>query len=88
MNFKKALMDPSSFYNHPQDIVKDDDLSRDQKIQLLRRWEYDARDMLVATEEGMEGQDNGTLEAVLKALKALDAGRKDETGAPTKQGGD
>lgn len=38
-----AFLDPTSVFKIPNDVLKCNDLSRKQKIQILRRWEYDAR---------------------------------------------
>jgi len=35
--------------------VAEQSLNTDQKIQILRRWEYDARELAVAEEESMSG---------------------------------
>ncbi|HEY2987561.1 MAG TPA: hypothetical protein VGL11_07530 [Candidatus Binatia bacterium] len=87
IDFEKALVDPGIVFKTPQDVVRSDDLSRDQKIQVLRRWEYDARELQVAEEENMPGPQPVTLDMVLAALRAIGAGTDVERAAPTKQGG-
>jgi hypothetical protein len=88
MDEKNTLVDPSTLFKTPQKVVERNDLSRDQKIEILRRWEYDMRELQVADEEGMPpaGPQSVTLDAVLKAL-ALGAGSDVERSAPTKQRG-
>lgn len=75
-------------FPRPDDIVTDPRLERDQKVKLLRDWEYDARQMEVAEEEGMIAPAPDLLDVILAALREL--GDKDDDmsdAPPTKQGG-
>ena len=84
-----AFRDPASMYADPGAVVTDRSLSREQKIRILRRWEYDAREMQVAEEEGLAPSGpEPLLDAVLAALNALGAVHDVEHSPPTKQGGD
>ena len=74
-------------YTIPDEVVTSDELSKEQKIKILRRWEYDVRELEVAEEEGMKGPKLVTLDAVLGALRSLGASPDIERSAPTKQGG-
>ena len=56
---KGKLENPAKHYNSPDDIVNDDDLSPAEKRQALDTWEQDARQMLTASNEGMEGDQEG-----------------------------
>ena len=51
MNIEQAMLDPTSVFASPEDIFYEQSLTRDQKINLLRRWEYDARELQVADED-------------------------------------
>src|SRR3984893_4804124 len=53
------LEKPAKHYKSPDDIVKDKDLSPAEKEQALNTWEQDARQMLTASNEGMEGDQEG-----------------------------
>jgi hypothetical protein len=86
-DFEKALLDPGAVFKNPAEVVRKADLSRDQKIQILRRWEYDTRELQVADEESMTGPQTTNLDAVLAALRALNAPADVERAAPTKHGG-
>ena len=44
------MLDPTMVFKDPTDVIADENLSRDQKIEILRRWEYDARELEVAEE--------------------------------------
>ena len=76
-------------FKNPSEVVDSVDLSRDQKIEMLRRWEYDLRELQVADEESMTAPkpEAVTLDMVLKALHAVGAPPDVERTAPTKQGG-
>ena len=84
----KALVDPASVFPNPMAIVVDDSLSVERKVEILRRWEYDAREIQVAEEEGFPAKEpDSLLDAVIAALHALGAGPDLEHSPPTKQGG-
>jgi hypothetical protein len=83
----RALIDPASEYDAPNDVLMDRDLLEIQKVEILRRWEYDASEVSVAEEEGMPVGKGVTVHQVLVALHQLvpviDSGQT----PPTKQGG-
>jgi hypothetical protein len=87
VDIDKALVDPALVFKAPEEVVADNELSREQKIKILQRWEYDVRELQVAEEEGMEGPQPVTLDVVLRALRTLGAPADTERSAPTKQGG-
>ena len=87
VDVEKALLDPGLVFKTPEEVLASNELSREQKINILRRWEYDVRELQVAEEEGMEGPQPVTLDVVQRALRALDAPADTERSAPTKQGG-
>lgn len=87
VDVEKALLDPALVFKTPEEVLADNELSREQRIKILRRWEYDVRELQVAEEEGMEGPQPLTLDVVLRALPALGAPADTERSAPTKQGG-
>jgi hypothetical protein len=87
IDIEKALLDPGLVFKTPQELLANNELSREQKIEILRRWEYDVRQLQVAEEESMEGPQPVTLPAVLQALRDIGAPADPERSAPTKQGG-
>jgi len=87
MNFKKALLNPTSVFRRPSDVLLAESLSKNQKIQVLRRWEYDARELQVAAEENMAGGPEDRLDEILKVLHQLDAIIDLDHSPPTKHGG-
>ena len=82
----RAMLDPGSVFDKPSDVLQAEDLTREQKIEILRRWEYDARELQVASEENMPGNNSDLLDLVLEALNSLGV-FSEECDAPTKQGG-
>jgi hypothetical protein len=88
MNIEKALLDPTSVFGRPAEVFDNPGLSREEKIRILRRWEYDARELEVAEEENMGGGPPDQLDQVLDALHRLEATIDSEHSPPTKQGGE
>lgn len=88
MNIEKALLNPTSVFRHPGEVLFAESLSKKQKVQVLRRWEYDARELQVAAEENMAGGPEDRLDEVLKALHKLDADVDFDHSSPTKHGGE
>lgn len=83
----QALLDPASVFDTPEALLLNPDLSREQKIEVLRRWEYDASEISVAVEEGMPDGDGDLLQRILHALGELSAAIDGEKTGPTKQHG-
>jgi len=85
VNLEDALRNPGAAFASPADVVTYPGLTAEQRIEILRRWEYDAAESEVATEEGMPGNGNDLLRRILLALREL-TGEVDvsQTG-PTKQ---
>lgn len=86
-NIDQALLDPTSVFSAPEDVLKAKDLTRGQKIEILRRWEYDARELEVAADENMIGSNSDLLDRVLKSLAELGYEPDPDKEPPTKQGG-
>ncbi len=66
VDLDKALFDPASVFKAPEDILNSHELSREQKIEILRRWEYDARELEVAEEESMVGSMPDMLDQIMR----------------------
>ncbi len=85
IDVNKGMLDPTMVFKDPKDVVANVDLTRDQKIEILRRWEYDARQLEVAEEEaGMAVRHPDMFDRVVQALHALDVKRDIEHTPPTK----
>ncbi len=85
IDVNKAMLDPTMVFEDPKDVVASVELTRDQKIEILRRWEYDARQLEVAEEEaGMAVRRPDMFDRVVQALHMLDVDRDTEHTPPTK----
>ena len=74
IDLRKAMLDPALVFRGPEDLLKRDELTREQKIEILRRWKFDALQLQVAEEENMGSeQPSDILDRVLQALHALNA---------------
>ncbi len=85
IDLRKAMLNPALVFLGPEDVLKRDELTREQKIEILRRWKFDALQLQVAEEENMGSeQPSDILDRVLQALHALNAGPNLENSPPTK----
>ena len=85
IDVKQAMLDPTSVFKDPTEVVSDENLSRDQKIEILRRWQYDAHQLEVAEEEaGMAVRRPDMFDRVLQALHTLGVELDTEHSPPTK----
>jgi len=81
-----ALLDPPALLESPEAVTACGDLSTAAQIEILRRWEYDARELEVAEDEGMSGGED-LLARIHGALHALGVHIDLEAAPPTRQGG-
>ena len=84
MDLEKAKLNPAAVFKTPQELVSSQELSREQKLEILRRWEQDAMSMEVAEEEGMPGPQPKLLQPIRDALHALDYWPDTENSGPSK----
>ena len=76
IDLRKAMLNPALVFLGPEDVLQHDELTREQKIEVLRRWKFDALQLQVAEEENMGSeQPSDILDRVLQALHALNASR-------------
>lgn len=74
---------PETVYANPDDVLKDDSLSADEKKQALENWKRDAVEELTAADEGMPASDSEIdsideeIEKVAEAERQLDSGSSD-----------
>jgi hypothetical protein len=70
VELKRARLVPSSVFASPREVLRSAELSRAQKIAILRRWEFDARP---TTAQTVARQDGPILEQARQALCVLGA---------------
>ena len=73
MKFEEVKQDPRASFDSPAQIVNSNEFTKAEKVELLRRWEYDAEQLQAAEGEGMDSDRNEgeMLQNVLEALKSL-----------------
>ena len=69
---KEKLENPAAYFKHPLDVVRDSELTREQKTSILDRLELDARLMARAADENMSGGEPDRLIDVMDAKNQLD----------------
>ena len=84
MDFEKAKLNPAAVFKSPQEVVSNQELSREQKIEILQQWEQDATAMEVADEESMPGPQPKLLQPIRDALHALNFWPDTEHSSPNK----
>jgi hypothetical protein len=70
IELKRARLVPSSAFASPDEVLGSPELSRAQKLAILRRWEFDSRPM---TPPAVLRQDGPIADQVRQALRYLDA---------------
>lgn len=86
-DISRAMTSPTAVFDRPMEVLQRPELSHTQKIEILKRWELDARALQRATDENMGGGDPPALDEVNDALLEIDPKdkTKDQFGkAPTK----
>ena len=87
LDLDQAMLDPTSVFAGPEDVVASEEMTDAQKVEILRRWGYDALELEVAEEENMTGGEPDILDRVIKALEAMGVEPDIRHRPPTKQGG-
>ena len=75
---RKKVEQPAKAYSDPKQVVADTALSKQEKRAVLNSLEQDARQLAIATAEGMAGGEETKLRNVLQAKRALDATPADQ----------
>jgi hypothetical protein len=71
VDFEAALQDPKAFFAEPQDVAEYPQLSRDEKLAILRQWEQDALRLSASESEGMDGGEENMLGRVERAIQRV-----------------
>ncbi len=93
IDFDRALQDVSKAFRTPRAIMTAE-LSPQQKDRLLQQWEYDLRDMQVASDEAMTSSLPGDTGKLLQDVKncrtelGIDHSSAKASHPASKQGGD
>jgi dihydroorotate dehydrogenase len=87
INLDQALLDPAQVFETPEAVLEEAGLTREQKAEILRRWQYNAAEEDVALEEGMQGSESGMMRRILLALEQVADGIDINHSGPNKQHG-
>jgi hypothetical protein len=87
VDLSRALLDPASIFESPDELLRLGCISNDLKVEILSSWAYDASELAVAEEEGMDGGEGSCIEPVMEALDGITGGFDSEHVGPTKHGG-
>ncbi len=71
--FDVVLGDPAAFYRHPQAVIDDPTITRDERFALLSAWAQDLADRSSASGEGMVPEVSGAAERDLAMTAAVAA---------------
>ena len=70
----EKIEQPENHYESPTEVAKDATLTKEEKKRALNTWEQDARQLLIASDEGMptaKGQDH-RMDEVQRAKEEID----------------
>jgi hypothetical protein len=71
MNLQEKLKSPAQAYNSPSDVLVDEELSHEEKEQVLDAWRQDAERLADSSNEGMAGGEPARLREVALAKQKL-----------------
>lgn len=83
IDLEQAMLDPGSVFASPEALRDQPSLTQEPKIEILRRWAYDAKQLAVAEYQGMMGGKTSPLAGVLSMLDFL-TGRCNTEHSPPK----
>lgn len=87
---EEAKRDPRRYYSQANDVLRDRRLNDEERLEILRSWERDARGISVASDENMTGGEPPRLGEVSRALSEVERRlsiNKDECHDASKFGG-
>ena len=70
-DYDQALLTPQKIFAMPMEVVETESLTIKQKLKVLKRWEADAHDLEVASDESMTGGERSHFGEVRKAIHEL-----------------
>jgi hypothetical protein len=70
-DYDRALLSPTSVFDRPMDVVATDSMTAAQKVEILKRWEAEARDLEMALGENMSGGEPSRFADVRAAIDLL-----------------
>ena len=80
-DFAAKKLNPRGSYHHPDEVLAGKSLTREQKIEILLEWRYDAIRLQQSADENMAGGERDMLREVSNALLQLDVAPSAEAAA-------
>jgi hypothetical protein len=71
IDVQQAKLSPRTVFDAPHEVVQSKELTRDDKIEILKQWRYDALLQETAQSENLQSDKDTKLRAVLAALQEL-----------------
>lgn len=90
INIEKAKLSPGDIFKSPMSVVNCDEISREEKIDILCSWAYEERELQVADNENMSQRGferPNKLDEILRALAKLGISSDQEHGSPPTEEG-
>jgi hypothetical protein len=83
IDLQRARRSPSTVFSSPREVLQNHDLSQEDKIEILKRWRYDALLLETAQSENLQSDQDTQLRGILNALQDLGVTPdEEEPGAP------
>tara|TARA_R110002096_G_scaffold279656_2_gene473885 strand:+ start:1702 stop:1953 length:252 start_codon:yes stop_codon:yes gene_type:complete len=73
MKLNDVINNPTNFFETPEKLMESEAFSKADKIQIFQKWEQDAHQLVVASEEGMDGGESAMLHKIKTMLDSLEA---------------
>ena len=87
MSVETVMKNPNTYFGSLTDLYEEESLTKDQKINILCQWRYDAIELEAAEEESMGGGPPSNLHEILEALRCLKSNSDSEHSSIIKQRG-
>jgi hypothetical protein len=71
VDIERAKTSPANEFKRPDDVVRADFLSKDEKKKILNQWEVDAQGLSRANDEGLGGGEPSSLTDVQRARRTI-----------------
>ena len=76
LDVERAKISPANEFDHPEDVVEQASLHKEDKKKILDQWQTDADALSRANDEGMGGGEPTKLEDVQRAQRKLNKSKK------------
>jgi hypothetical protein len=69
--YRRALRTPSEVYGRPAEVLRDETLDDNQRLEVLRHWEAEAIQLQESEGEGLGGGERSLLSEIKRTLAEL-----------------